>query len=90
MTVTVIAWHIYRREHTMCEESRGPIIDIINNYRQNEKTIINQLYFSVKNHGPTIGGFRETIWREMFQQIIPKKFVIEQSVFILDSEGQVS
>lgn len=74
----------------MCEESMGPIIDIINNYRQNEKTIINQLYFSVENHGPTIGGFRETIWREMFQQIIPKKFVIEQSVFIIDSEGKVS
>lgn len=42
------------------------------------------------DHGPTIGGFREDVWREMFKQIIPQKFATEQSVFIIDSAGNVS
>ena len=74
----------------MRETERDPIVDIIENYIQNETTIIKQLHFVAKNHGSTIGGFREDIWREMFQQIIPKKFAIEQSVFIIDSNGKVS
>ena len=74
----------------MSKTKRDPIVDIIENYIQNETTIIKQLYFVAKNQGPIIGGFREDIWREMFQQIIPKKFVIEQSVFIIDSNGKVS
>lgn len=65
------------------------IRNIVNNYVQNEKVLVNQLYFQT-SHGPTIGGFREDIWREMFEQIVPKKFVIEQSVFIIDSGGRVS
>lgn len=63
--------------------------NIINNYSLTEKTLVEQLYFTT-SHGPTIGGFREDVWKEMFEQIIPKKFVIEQSVFIIDSEGRVS
>lgn len=65
------------------------ICNIIDNYVQNEKTLVNQLYFKAR-HGTTIGGFREDIWRGMFEQIVPKKFVIEQSVFIIDSGGRVS
>ncbi len=65
------------------------IRNIIGNYVQNEKALVNQLYFKV-SHGTTIGGFREDIWRGMFEQIVPKKFAIEQSVFIIDSEGRVS
>lgn len=65
------------------------IKNILKNYIQNEKALIDQLYFET-SHGPTIGGFREDIWREMFEQIVPKKFVIEQSVFIIDSAGRVS
>lgn len=65
------------------------IRSLINNYIQNEKTLINQLHFKI-GHGTTIGGFREEIWRSMFEQIIPKKFVIERSVFIIDSEGKQS
>jgi hypothetical protein len=65
------------------------ISNIITNYIQNEKALVNQLYFKTE-HGPTIGGFREDVWREMFAQIVPKKFVIEQSVFILDTKGRVS
>lgn len=65
------------------------IKNIINNYIQNEKALINQLYLAI-SHNTTIGSFREDIWRSMFEQIIPKKFVIEQSVFIIDSEGRIS
>ncbi len=65
------------------------IRNIVKNYVQNEKVLVNQLCFQT-SHGPTIGGFREDIWREMFKQIVPKKFVIEQSVFIIDSGGRVS
>ena len=63
------------------------IKNILKNYIQNEKALIDQLYFET-SHGPTIGGFREDIWREMFEQIVPKKFVIEQSVFIIDSAAE--
>lgn len=62
---------------------------IIKNYIQNEKALVNQLHFKA-NQGSTIGGFREDIWRGMFEQIVPRKFVIEQSVFIIDSQGRVS
>lgn len=65
------------------------IKNIVHNYVQNEKALVDQLYFKT-SHGTTIGGFREDIWRGMFEQIVPKKFVIEQSVFIIDSEGRVS
>lgn len=65
------------------------IQNIIGNYVQNERALVDQLYFKA-SHGTSIGGFREDIWRGMFEQIIPKKFVIEQSVFIIDSEGRVS
>ncbi len=62
---------------------------IIENYIQSEKTLVNQLFFKTP-HGTTIGNFREEIWKGMFEQIIPKKFVIEQSVFIIDSGGNIS
>ena len=65
------------------------IKDIINNYSNLEKSIVKQLNFQVL-HGPTIGGFREEIWKSLFEQIIPKKFSIERSVFIIDSKGNVS
>ncbi|GAB2672151.1 DUF6602 domain-containing protein [Paenibacillus thermoaerophilus] len=52
-------------------------------------TRVDQLQFSVDHH-LTTGTFREGIWKSLFQQIIPKKFSIEQSVFIVDSKGHVS
>lgn len=73
----------------MSKQKKTVIQNIVDNYIRNEQNIVNQLYFNT-NHGTTIGGFREDIWREMFQQIIPGKFAIEQSVFIIDSTGKVS
>lgn len=64
--------------------------DIIKNYKELECSIISQLKFHVQNHKPTIGTFREEVWKDLFRRIVPKKFSIEQSVFIIDSQGNVS
>ncbi len=59
------------------------------NYVRMEASIVQQLKLA-HEHPSTIGGFREEVWRSLFEQIIPKKFSIERSVFIIDSHGQVS
>lgn len=67
-----------------------PIFNMIaQNYLRLEQSIVQELYFQAE-HGTTIGTFREAVWKELFEQIVPKKFVVEQSVFILDSHGSVS
>ena len=65
------------------------ITKIKENYASLEKGIVNQLYFEAE-HGATIGHYREKIWAEMFKRIVPRKFVVEQSVFLIDSRGKVS
>lgn len=62
---------------------------ILSNYQKLEESLIAQLDL-LHNHGTTIGTLRETIWQGVFEQIIPKKFVIQQSVFIIDSNAEVS
>ncbi|MCB7540788.1 hypothetical protein LIZ09_03670 [Tyzzerella nexilis] len=59
------------------------------NYKRMETDYVNQLFFET-SHGSTTGRYREQIWGKMFESIVPKKFVIEQSVFIIDSEGSIS
>ena len=66
------------------------IIKIVENYENLEKSIVNQLKLSVPAHNSTTGTYREEVWRSLFEQIIPKKFVIEQGVFIIDSYGSIS
>ncbi len=73
----------------MSSDKRKIIDQIKENYASLEEGIVKQLYFEVE-HGATIGHYREKIWGEMFKSIIPKKFVIEQSVFLIDSRGNVS
>lgn len=70
-------------------DNRKIIAQIKDNYANMEKGIVNQLCFEVE-HGATIGHYREKIWGEMFKRIVPKKFVVEQSVFLIDSKGNVS
>ncbi|WP_028562069.1 DUF6602 domain-containing protein [Paenibacillus pinihumi] len=65
------------------------IASIANNFIQTERYVVNQLKFENEHH-VTMGSFREEVWKSLFEQIIPKKFSIEQSVFIIDSKGQVS
>lgn len=78
------------KELTFEEKKEKMIGNIRENYRQVEKSIVSQLYMKHDLHGTTIGSERELIWAQLFEMIIPKKFVIEQSVFIIDSGGRVS
>lgn len=78
-------------QNTSNEMSSETIItNIISNYQHLERSIVEQLALSNKLHGPTTGTIREDIWLQLFDMIIPKKFVIEHSVFIIDSFGRVS
>lgn len=63
---------------------------IAKNYRGIEKSIVNQLFLEVSNHYPTVGSYREAVWESLFKMIIPKKYCIEQGVFIIDSYGNKS
>lgn len=75
----------------MSEEKKTKAIrSIMKNYCQVEKSIVEQLNMKQDLHGTTIGSMREDIWADLFQMLIPKKFVIEHSVFIIDSKGRVS
>lgn len=63
---------------------------IADNYEEIEHSVVNQLLLNVPNHYPTEGSYRETVWKSLFEMIIPKKYCIEQSVFIIDSYGHKS
>lgn len=65
------------------------IRNIKENFERTEKEIVNKLHFKAP-HGSTIGGHGEKIWGRMFKSIIPRKFVVAHSVFIIDSYGNVS
>lgn len=70
-------------------KSSETVQKIKGNYESLERGIVNNLHLKIP-HGGELGHYREQIWGEMFRNIIPKKFVIEQSVFIIDSFGNVS
>lgn len=72
------------------DRGKEVISNIKENYRHLETSIVEQLYMVQKIHGTTIGSAREDIWKELFEMLIPQKFVIEHSVFIIDSKGNVS
>lgn len=55
------------------------------NYEKIEHSIVNQLMLDVFNHHLTEGMYRENVWKSLFERIIPKKYCIEQGVFIIDS-----
>mgnify|MGYP001652952988 CR=1 FL=1 len=75
------------KEDIMREYSH--ITDIIHNYKNMEKEIAKQLNYGI-DHGTTLGSNREYIWKSLFERIIPKKFNIDRSVFIMDSFGNIS
>ena len=60
------------------------------NYRKIEQSIVNQIRLKVDNHYPTAGSYRENVWKSLFEMIVPKKYCIEQGVFIIDSYGNKS
>lgn len=55
-----------------------------------EKSIVTQLLLETPKHHPTTGAYREGVWRSLFEMIVPRKFCIDQSVFIIDSFGHIS
>ncbi|WP_059050886.1 hypothetical protein [Paenibacillus senegalimassiliensis] len=60
------------------EEKKNKLINNVReNYRQVEKSIVSQLFMKHDLHGTTIGSEREMIWAQLFEMIIPRKFVIE-------------
>ena len=66
------------------------IQNIKDNYKYLEKSIVNQLNLKVDNHYLTAGYNRERIWLDLFRQVIPMKFAIQQGVFLIDSDRGVS
>lgn len=60
------------------------------NYKRIEKSIVEQLFLEFPEHQPTTGSYREDVWHNLFRQIVPYKFAIAKSVFIIDSEGKIS
>lgn len=77
-------------KHDLKKKDSKIIKQIAENYIRLERSITSQLRVAAANHHVTSGSFREEVWKSMFEQIIPRKFSIEQSVFIIDSNGQVS
>ncbi len=63
---------------------------IIENYNNLEKSLVSQLLLETPAHPPTTGGYREAVWKGLFEQIIPRKFCIDQGIFIIDSDGRIS
>lgn len=60
------------------------------NYRKIEQSIVNQILLNVSNHHPTQGSYRENVWKSLFEMIVPRKYCIDQGVFIIDSYGHKS
>ncbi|RRD40653.1 hypothetical protein EII29_01585 [Leptotrichia sp. OH3620_COT-345] len=71
-------------------EERVHLKNIIANYKNWEKELVTQLTYEWKSHGSTIGENREEVWKSLFERIIPKKFHIARSVFIIDSKRNCS
>lgn len=66
------------------------IRDIKENYLKMERELVTQLNYNVTNHELTAGTYREEIWADFFRRIVPKKFNIARSVFIIDSKENIS
>lgn len=59
-------------------------------YKRLANMIASDLQIETSNHHLTSGTSRELIWLEIFEKIVPTKFKIAQSVFLIDSYGKVS
>ena len=63
---------------------------IAKNYEGLEASLVNQLSLETPNHNYTTGSYRENVWMSLFERMIPKKYCIEQGIFIIDSFGNIS
>lgn len=71
-------------------KEKNAISKIIENYQTLSESLAGQLSLSTPNHGLTTGTYREEIWRTLFEQMVPRKFCIDQGIFIIDSHGRIS
>lgn len=69
---------------------KDTIRKIERNYRDLEASLVNQLNLETPNHQYTTGTYREIVWKGLFEMMIPKKYCIEQGIFIIDSYGNMS
>lgn len=72
------------------DSGKTVVKNIIDNYKQLEQSIVSQLMLCNDLHPGTTGSLREDNWLQIFEMIVPKKFVIEHSIFIIDSYHNVS
>ena len=72
------------------KDFKKTLLKIAENYGNLEQSLVNQLFLATPNHPLTTGTYRETVWKSLFERIIPRKFCIDQGVFIMDSEGSIS
>lgn len=72
------------------EKVEEAIQKVIANYEHREKAFVNQLQIDIGSHPLTTGTYREEVWKNLFSQMIPKKYCIEQGIFIIDSKGHIS
>lgn len=59
-------------------------------YGNTGKRIGQQLQLATPNHHLTTGTSRELVWLELFRNIVPKKYNLAQSVFLMDALGNIS
>lgn len=78
---------IIGKERKMKE--RDFVSDIKSNYRKLERELVTQLSYQIDHH-PVSGTNREEIWVDFFRRMIPQKFNIARSVFIIDSHNNCS
>ena len=69
---------------------KDTIRKIERNYRDLEASLVNQLNLETPNHQYTTCTYREIVWKGLFEMMIPKKYCIEQGIFIIDSYGNMS
>ncbi|GIP19351.1 hypothetical protein J40TS1_49930 [Paenibacillus montaniterrae] len=72
------------------KQEKEVVAKIIDNYQGIAESLAKQLKLSTPNHDLTTGTYREEVWMSLFAQIVPRKFCLEQGVFIIDSDGQIS
>ncbi|THF84691.1 DUF6602 domain-containing protein [Cohnella fermenti] len=63
---------------------------IVQNYEDLAASHASQLNLNSPNSPYTTGSHREAIWKGLFEQIVPRKFCVDQNVFIIDSNGTIS
>ncbi|WP_042473182.1 DUF6602 domain-containing protein [Bacillus ndiopicus] len=63
---------------------------LFKHYQHVAQSVTSQLALETPNHHVTSGTSRENIWNEVFRNLVPKKYILAQNVFVIDSFGHIS